>query len=295
MITCKLWRALKFPPRANRLFQLTVATYALSETSFPPLVLLIALIFLPLSAFASRVIASMLSFIILISIPIFTLLQVFSGSFYGLLWALRTASTIAHIRRRGVYETLSLMPDGALGVNWVICMACLYSNGKYREFDSHYTWPIRLFLIFGIAVYFSPALPENQIWTLVAIIINMLTFTMWFRIEDMQSIVLACIMGMIAPTYTRHKIEVRIWTTAVYLFIQIVVYALVALFAASVLPAIYHLAEIQGWLPSVSRPIFSLAALYLMREHVIMSLWNRLMVRLETDSQDILFASCIIN
>jgi len=295
MMTWKLWRELKYPPRANRLFQLTITTHTIAHTPFPSLVLLIILVILPLSAFTSRTMASVLSFLVLVSIPILAILQIFTGSFFGLMWAVRTASSIAQIRRRGIYETLCLLPDGALGVNWVICAACLYWDGKYREFDSHYTWPIRLFIIFGLAVYLSPALLEDQIWTLVALLINMVTLAFWFRLEDVQSIVLACITGMMIPTYTRHKIEVQIWTATIYIFIQVSSYALVALLAMTILPAIYQISALREWFVSVSRPLLSLAALYLIREYVIYNLWHWLLLRLETHSQENISASCIIN
>jgi hypothetical protein len=266
----------------------------MSQRSFPTVALLIILIFLPLSALASRAMASALSLLILILVPIFAVLQIFAGSLSGLLWAVRTASTIAQIRRRGVYETLCLLPDGALGVSWVICMACLYWDGKYRDFDSQYTWPIRMFFIFGAAVYFSPSLLQDQIWTLTAIIVNMLTFIVWFHIEDVQSIVLACMIGMITPTYTHHKVEVQIWTSAFYLFIQIAIYTLVVLLASAILPTIYRVTGMTGWLSQASIPIISLMMLYLIREFVILGFWRGLLGRLETRSQDMPSASCIM-
>ena len=294
MITWKLWRALKYPPHANRLFQLTVATHALSEAPFPTLALLIALIFLPLMVFTSQMIVSIFSSLLLVSIPILAILQVFTGSYYGLLWSVRTASTIAQIRRRAIYETLCLLPDGPMGVNWVICTACLYGNGKYREFDSTYTWPIRMLIIFGLSVYFSPALPQDQIWTLLAIVFNMALFVLWFRIDDIQSIVLACITGMMIPTYTKQKFEVQMSTVSLYLFIQLPIYALTIALAIYIFPALFRSAELNGWFGSVSIPVFSVAAMVLIREGVISMLWKRLLFRLEIHSQDNVSASCIM-
>src|SRR5690349_685194 len=119
MITWRLWRALKEPPRANRLFQFTVTSHALSEVPFPSLALLIALIILPLMLFTSQVIVSAFSFLLLIAIAILAVFQVFTGSYYGLIWSVRIANTIAHIRRQAIYETLCLLPDGPLCINWV--------------------------------------------------------------------------------------------------------------------------------------------------------------------------------
>lgn len=295
MITWKIWRALKYPPRANRLFQLTIAAHNFSQSSFSPLALLIVLVLLPFSALTSRTVASMVSFVVLASLLIFIVLQIFTGSFYGLLWAVRTASTIAGLHRGKVYETLCLLPDGALGVSWIICTASLYWNGNDREFGSQYTWPIRIFFVFGIAVYFSPWLPDEQTWTLISVFINIFTITLWFRIEDVQSIVLACIIGMAIPTYTHHKIEVRIWTAAVYFFLQITAYALAGVVTFSILPLIYETITLRAWLQAVTKPIFGLTVIFLMRETMILGLWRWLLLRLEIRSQDNGSVSCIIN
>ena len=120
MITWDLWRALHRPPRTHRLFQSILAgKSAPRQRAASTNVVLSGVLLLTLVAFLSREFSSVVSFVILILIPISAAQFILTGLICGLRWASLSVRAIDRLHRSGFYELLCTTPTGPLNIHWV--------------------------------------------------------------------------------------------------------------------------------------------------------------------------------
>jgi hypothetical protein len=284
MITPHLWNALQRPPRTHRLFQLA------SPDSVRPRpvpvsnhVLLLALALLTGAAFFSREFSSVLSLLIFIAIPLAAANVIFTGPIYGLRWAVRSAQLIAHLRRSGAYELLCLTPPGPLNVNWMACTAVLYKAIGTSALDARTLWPARMLLTLPMVVYLTiqSGVLEQPGLNVVVMGLFLVMFIFWLRLEDMQSMALGGLLGMLVPSLTLDRLEVRLGTLASYLGIQFTCYTGAFILFESALSRLYALLNFDTWPADLSRPALALAVLWALRESILWLVWTRLLNRLQ--------------
>ena len=284
MITPHVWNALQRPPRTHRLFQLA-SSDQLSPGRLPLSnnILLLALVLLTGAAFFSREFSSFISLLIFVAIPLAATNVIFTGPIYGLRWAVRSSQLIARLRRSGAYELLCLTPPGPLNVNWMACTAVLYKVIGTAALDARTLWPARMLLALPLVVYLtiqSGAL-EQQGVNVIVMSLYLVLFIIWFRLEDMQSMALGGLLGMLIPSFTRDRLEVRIGTLVSYFSIQFASYASAFVLFHMALPLLYASLDFDNWLADVSRPALALALLWSLREAILWFAWTHLLKRLQ--------------
>ncbi len=114
----------------------------------------------------STTLASILSFLILLAIPLLALRYGLrfglTGINYGLRWAVAASDALVAFRRNGHYDLLCLTPPGPLGVNWAVCTGVFYrllEAGTYRPQD---LWAGRMYLILPLTVLLTAALRPGR-------------------------------------------------------------------------------------------------------------------------------------
>lgn len=286
MISRRIWNAIKRPPRVHPLFRYVAADSVLSPgRSISSTAVFFIVLLLTVAALISREFSSALSLIIFLTIPLLVANFVFTGPIYGLRWAMRSGQAVATLRRLGSYDLLCLTPPGALNINWLTCTAVLHRHIGTTLLQSQSLWPGRMFLVLPLVIFLSiqaNVVGQPGLNTLVMSLYLLLT-VVWFYLEDIQSMALGGLLGMLIPTYTSIVLEVNLLTIMVYLLVQLPIYLLVVVLLHTILPAIYTVAGFEGWLADISRPALVLTMLFGLREGILWLLWHHLAQRLHIE------------
>jgi hypothetical protein len=200
-----------------------------------------------------------------------TPLIIVTGAVYGLGWATSISNRIAQEHQREAFDLLSVTPPGALGTSWTIALGCMYLNQSFPRLNTTNTW-------FARSILLAPFL--FILWTTLMPPVATVVFLSAIYIDYFQSIVLGCLVGMIAPTYARNRLDARFLAFGVYSLLQITIYVAFLLATFFILPHIYRLLNLQGWLADWSLSTLCVAVLYLLREGVILAVWHTLLNQL---------------
>ena len=100
------------------------------------------------------------------------------------------------------------------------------------------------------------------------------------HIDYIHSTVLAVLVGIIVPAYTRT--EVRLWAVMGFLFLQVMTYTVTVFAALVILPAIIP----AGWAPQLGTLGITLIVFFAVRESLIALFWRRLLHLTNTNSDD---------
>jgi hypothetical protein len=291
MTTWRLWRALTRPPYNHPLFWRTVTT---REPDAPVrrwpsghLVLGIVVLFICSGAFFPRQITTIVLVAFMI-VPILLLIFTFNGLIYGLIWGVKISSAIAKTYEASIFDVLSLSPGGALGATWAMGTGCLYRNREVGDLNFPETWTIRLFVVIFASMALGTLSGTRRANELVLpVLVYALVLIAGFYVDDIQSIVLGSLVGMLTPLYARNRLDARLWTMGLYLLIQVTTYVSVLLVGFVLLPALYDWMSISGIHSDIVLPLLGLAVFYGMRELGIALLWNNLTRRLNADPQEL--------
>ena len=181
-----------------------------------------------------------------------------------------------------------MSPPGALGATWAMGTGCLYRNREFGDLNFAETWTIRLFIVVFVSMAmgtFSGARRANEL--VLPVLVYALVLIASFYVDDIQSIVLGSLVGMLTPLYARSRADARLWTMGVYLLIQVTTYlsALIAGFA--MLPALYAHLKIGGVSSEITLPLLSFVVFCSVRELIIRLLWHNLAERLNADPSEL--------
>jgi hypothetical protein len=284
MITAHVWKALQRPPRTHRLFQLaSVDVPAPRRLPISNSLLGLLLALLAGAIFLSREFSSMLSLLIFFAIPLVVANVIFIAPLYGLRWALRSSRLIARLRRSGAYELLCLMPPGPLNVNWMLCTATLYKSIGTAALEARALWPTRMFLIVPLVVFLTiqSGMLDQPGLNVLIMGLYLALFVLWFRLEDMQSLTLGGLLGMLVPTFTHDYLQVRISAITGFLAVQFISYVAAFILFQAALPALYAALNFNTWLADLSRPALALTLLWALREGMLWAFWSHLLDRLQ--------------
>jgi hypothetical protein len=291
MITWRLWRALTCPPFKHPLFWRIVMT---REPEGPArrwpsgyVALGLIVLFICSGALFPRQITTIALAAFMI-VPILLLIFTFNGLIFGLVWGMKISSTIARIYEAAIFDVLSLSPSGALGATWAIGTGCLYRNREFGDLNFPETWTIRLFVVIFASMALgtvSGARRANEL--VVPVLVYALVLIVAFYIDDIQSIVLGSLVGMLMPLYARNRLDARLWTMGLYMLIQVTTYLSVLVVGFTLLPAFYEGMAITGNYRHVALPLLSLAMFYGVRELALTLLWNNLAQRLNANPREL--------
>jgi hypothetical protein len=76
----------------------------------------------------------------------------------------------------------------------------------------------------------------------------------------------------------------RIVATGLFLLFQVLTYLLAWIFSLVILPAVYQVLHLEGWLVELSIPLLRLTFFFLVREAVNFALWRTLLRQLKAET-----------
>lgn len=292
MLTFWLWRRLRFPPQVMPLPWLKSRLKVKPRRS-----LLRALV--PLTIAIGGVIWMLQSPIAFFAILWFLLAMPFgflilNGTLYGLYWSTRISMTIGREHRRRSYEMMSLAPGGPLGASWLMTTMILNRSQTLRQLHIIVRAVVIIALITLVlaagVIYASaqsnPATQNSSIAAFASMLLIALGMIALF-FDHLQSVVVGSLLGMLIPTYISAPLDARLWTTVVFLFLQVGFYLTLLIFGSSSLPLIFDVIGWQGFGANVMQGFIWVLAGIALRESLIRLMWRDLLKRLNATSEDL--------
>jgi hypothetical protein len=278
---------LRNPPFGNPLYRRTLVRRSVRpQSEYPSYLLVTPRFFIELFG-VLFICTAMLSPIFLILV-ITGLLLILNGTIYSLIWAVRTSGLIAQERERQTYDLYCVSTEGALGVNWAICMGFLHRDNRLDQIHTvvRSLLSIALLMIVLIAlVVVSNAgqgnvtpFAQEAVQQYSVMLVHVATVICLIYIDHVHSIVLGCLVGILMPSYTRRRLDAQLGTLGVYLMLQVSTYVLAWIGGLVILPLIYD--EGASGLALISLGIMQVTLFYAIRETMILVLWNKLVQRL---------------
>jgi len=213
------------------------------------------------------------------------LIGVVNGGFQGAISAVRIGGLLANLRERGQLDLLCLLPPGAARITWELCAACLHRTRTFSSLSSELVWVIRS--IFILAMVLIIARENRNPWQGPFLAVTQVGLMyIAFYIDDIQSLIVGTLSGMLSPTYTRTPSDARLYSLLGYLLIQVATYGVVVVVAFILLPAIYQKLQWSGLAADILQFVVGILTLYGFREGLIRALWHTLMNRLDVYPAD---------
>jgi len=297
LITQHLWYALNHPPHANRLFQ-QIMRYAPQPRSprrprLSPRRLMAAGVFLLVVLFVIDLLIpfSFATFFIAFGIPGITLVIIIAyGTVNGIQWTLRVSNAIIREHTSGMYDLLCLLPYGEAGANWALCAAHLHRNGGLQTTHEKRGWMMPLavtMILFSVFVLVGRDVDRadldaesSGLILLILTVVNFVALTSILLIDYIQSLILAALIGILVPTYTRNHFDTPVAALGSFIALQFGTYLLTVLLAFIVLPQLFIALQWTQWPASLAIAILRPVIFLLLRDILLQLLWVLLAYRL---------------
>ena len=172
------------------------------------------------------------------SAPLFLLLPILNVFVFSTYWAALIADGIQSEHQEGRLDLLALLPGGQIAVYQTMTILRLRYSGIY-DYAKDGLQVIKLIggvllfvltaslLVSGIGGWGSARYEDTmQILNMLLLVI---TLGIAMYIDQIQSIVLCCLTGMITPLYTALPIEARLWGGTAFFTGQLVYYSMFVL------------------------------------------------------------------
>ncbi|MEQ8673039.1 MAG: hypothetical protein RLP44_30295 [Aggregatilineales bacterium] len=306
MKTWKLWKVLQNPYFEHPIYQRFITTSqlhnALTITDFLPIpkVFLSSSLWGFVSGFALILFLCAGGWIVVLPALVAIPLIPTTGTLYGLFMAIRISGYVAREHQRGRFELSAVTPIGQTGVSWAICSAVYHRSKTISQLRDMVRGLylvmymviglllmiaiLNLFLLEGVPItpqdWFN-VIDENDL--IQTTLISGIIVTAFF-VDFVQSIVTGSIVGMLTPTFTRNIVNARGIALGLFLMIQSLLYAGIALLCLIVLPII---ATGFYWQNVLLLSALQLLTLYIIREITIQWLWWSLAKQLEADVREL--------
>lgn len=287
MMTWKLWRALQAPSARHPLFTRIANQNALPiqrylGSMWPAGITGLLILFALGVWYSPQAIMPTLfnpSFALIVGLVLFT------GTVYGLVWAVSIATMITRLRGEGKYDLLCLSPLSPFGINWTICTGFLHRNQLLTRITTQRTRAAQIALVLPGA-FIMPLListvTNNTDFTAALLVttLHICAITSAFQLDHIQSTVVGSLIGIHAPLHTLTALDARLLAGVGFLTLQLISYLLSAYIGFVLLPQLYLGLSINGVLMELTMPVLQLAVFYLSREVVILLLWQGLVRQL---------------
>jgi len=273
-----LWNALRSPPYRHALYRRTIESGLrlpqwYNERVLPTVYFVLAMGLCPCFMVISAVLVrpGWLVFAAL-------LLVLLSDTRYGLIWSLQVGEFITRERERGTFDMLGIAPDGALGASWLICVACMYRDQKFRDLETQHTVFTRVallaLLVLTVLILCNLWNAGNIDYLSIPIAASALVAVYYF--DHVHSVVLGALIGMLVPTYASARSDSRLLILAAFVGLQASTYVMSWIFAFFVLPGLFDALGIYSAAATLLQAILSVGLFYLIREGIVTILWLKL-------------------
>jgi hypothetical protein len=306
IFTWKLWRTLREPPLiSHALYRRVVTTPALPvQVQFDGrwlwvlgllglgyLITQHGLISLMLVVFIVPAGGVLLFLMMPVLLPPFT-------AFVGGFWAASISSSLVREHHTHTYELLCMAPGGTLGANWAIASGCMHRGDvfgalRYGMYVAMMIGGMFLGLLILVAVFM--ALRESPGETLIVAgrtVVDLAVILGLFYAHYIQSVVLSALIGVCAPALFHQRGDTPWFAFGMFTAIQLGTYAAFALAHALLQPILNHIPP-DNWAAYVGAPVIYLLLFVLLREAIILGLWEFVSARLSNSlrERDVLMQS----
>lgn len=269
MLTWKLWRALTTNPTIHPIYQRIVD----APLQPPPWYLSCAIV---------------------IGAPFLLLPAIlFLSATYSLRWAVAISSTIARERESGMFDLVALTPPGAMGVCRAICTAALNRNEALQQIQTPIAWIIRLgFTLLVLASLgflvesLVPAEARGNMQTIIPLV-YLGTLIAALYIDHVQSVVLGCLIGMLAPEYTSGRVDASAGAFMVFLLVTVMTYLITILGGFVAAPLLLRDLGVTPVAGALILPFLRVGLFYLIREGIIALVWRALVEKLNIGASEL--------
>jgi hypothetical protein len=222
-------------------------------------------------------------------------LMIFSGTFYGAVWALAVSNSITVERQQGMYDLLCLSPSGMIGVDWAIGTACLHRRAGFEHVNSQEAWSVRIILFVPLLVSAQLVLGRSMAATSAITVISALALLAFFYVDHIQSIILGVTFGLLGPHTVDNRFDSRVRALSGFLLAQLSSYLLLAATAFLLLPAVYQRVGLRGAWADFSLPFLSLLIFVAVRDWLLHHLMKMLCDKLNAAPTEVagLFQSAV--
>jgi hypothetical protein len=218
----------------------------------------------------------------------------FNGTVYGVYWALSIAETILHEQEHGTRDLLCILPVGQLGATWLLATGRLHRRDTFHQVHGTVRGLVIIGLItlclvaaiivFNLVYSQSPPLPVRL--QAFATLVTTATVLIGFYVDHVQSLIVGCLVGMIAPTYGSNRVEIRLWTFGVFLLLQACHYLLFWIVGMIAFGSLFDLLQMQGAVSAFLLSLARLGVFFGARDIVIAQLWSSLQRRLNASEYE---------
>jgi hypothetical protein len=231
--------------------------------------------------------------VIMLLLPL--LLMFFNGTALGFYWVDKIAVTLPYYWRGGRVILLGAAPRGLPGMNWIMTTVCIHRGDVLRVASrlvrrvTAIVFALLLVALLGlILMTWNAPLRSGQVNLVVDLIgLIALVIAAWF--DHIQSIVVAALIGMLAPTYSTAQPMVRVAAVSAYFVMQVLCYFAVIIFLIWTQFVIAHL--LFGAI--VERVLVAgcgLVMFYMLREALIGLLWRVMLNRYQATPDEFMEA-----
>lgn len=300
LTTPLLWHALNHPPATHPLFWRTVrrshtepsTTRLMDRLSllylilFAAAMLLTNLLDLAMQSAALAFLLLLLALPIVLPVAMVLRLTLLSGSFFGVVWAMRISQHLARETTDQTFDLLALLPGGSLASAWAISTGCIYRQHTFAHILDLHLILLRGVMLAGLILMFTELLSSsNEKWAnLLLLGVQTLTALTLLHIDFMHSILLAALVGIIVPQFTRR--DARLWAAGGFLLIQVLTYSLTLFSVVTVLPALLP-ATLPAHIVTLAVSVVIFSAI---RELLITLIWQMLLRISGTDDVNCIFS-----
>jgi len=262
VITIRLWRALRHPPLEHPLYQRLVMG---------------RLDALPCIAWGLALLAA--PFILL---PALLLI----GTTYGFIWTMNISHAIVREKSSGNYDLVNLTPCGEFGQNWIMSTACVHRNQAYTRINSFGLWVLRI----GVPLSFIiPSVGGNSPYGYRSVIFMPLigaTVIVVMLVDHYQSIAAGLLAGLLAPTISDDRSNVRLTAVGLFGGVQIGMYAVTGIVTFALSPTFYDALDKNDVLVGAIILSFLVILLCSLREVMLIILWRQVIARLNSTQDE---------
>jgi hypothetical protein len=238
MLTWRLWHLLRYPLRQNEVFrriwrEAKIQTPSTERQVSIPLRMLLMAIGMGVVLVLIPVVL-VLALLSLLTLPL--LLLTFNGTMLGVYWVSAITVRLAYHLGHKRAELIGTTPRSILGISWIIATVCVHRGDvlrtAYRLIQSvtGIVGALLAVALFFIATNLADSPLRSSQVNLLVDILGIMGFVLVVWIDHIQSIVLAVLVSILAPTYTTERPLIRISTISFYFTLQMIFYAVMITF-----------------------------------------------------------------
>lgn len=288
MLSLKLWRALRNPPRRHPLFQRVLVNARRDTIQITSGFVIFGIMI----AFALFVFSMLVQWLGLLIIAAFILLN----SIYAARWAIRITTTILTEKESRRYDLLAALPTGLLGTSWALSTGAVHKRSSFRWLPYFVLVVVMITLVaLGLLVTITLMLlePISNTESMLAAHLDFIymgimaiPFVLIFYIDHLYSILTAVLVGQVVTVDAKYTAAGQTYGVLVFMALQVLIYALTFGVAVLFVPALFSSAGLSGLLPLVMMSILGVFLFVLVREYTVQKLWQHLTTSLEADPQE---------